>query len=142
MSDPIAAEPRHVFVYGTLRPALATGEPRLLIEPLQPVGPATVQGLLYDLGDYPGLVAGAGTVHGDLLAIATAGQLAALDAYEECGPPAALFCREQAAARRPDGTSLAVWVYRYCRPVDQAKPIPAGDYAGYLRSRSRPWEHS
>jgi Uncharacterized conserved protein len=57
MSDPIAAEPRHVFVYGTLRPALATGEPRLLIEPLQPAGPATVQGLLYDLGDYPGLVA-------------------------------------------------------------------------------------
>lgn len=127
------AEPRHVFVYGTLRPVLASGEPRLLVEALQEAGPATVQGQLYDLGDYPGLVAGPGTVHGELLVIATAGELAALDAYEECGPPAPLFRREQTAAQRPDGTSLVVWVYRYCRQVVGAKLIPAGDYARYLR---------
>lgn len=134
MSGLLDAEPRHVFVYGTLRPALATGEPRLLIEPLLEAGSATIRGLLYDLGDYPGLVAGAGIVHGDLLAIANHGQLAALDGYEECAPPLPLFRRERAAAQLPDGTSLAVWVYRYCLPVGRAKPIPSGDYVRYLRN--------
>ena len=123
------APPRHVFVYGTLRPTLATGEPRLLIETLRDDGPATVEGQLFELGDYPGLVAGAGTVHGDLLAFDTAEQLTALDAYEECGPPSPLFKREQATARRPDGSRVSVWFYRYCRAVAAAKPIPEGDYA-------------
>jgi len=129
------AEPRHVFVYGTLRPLLATGEPQLLVETLQEDGPATVRGQLFDLGEYPGLIPGPGTVHGDLLAIAGDGQLAALDAYEECGPPHPLFRRELATALRPDGSSVAVWLYRYCRPVTGAWLIADGDYARHLHRR-------
>lgn len=125
-------EPTHVFVYGTLRPALASGEPRLLVAALRQAGPATIAGLLFDLGDYPGVVAGPGTVHGDLLAIDTADQLAALDAYEECSLAKPLFKREQTVAWLPAGTSLAVWVYRYCRSVATAKPIPTGDYARHV----------
>jgi gamma-glutamylcyclotransferase (GGCT)/AIG2-like uncharacterized protein YtfP len=48
---------RHVFVYGTLR----RGEQRdinLLTPAPRWVGPASVEGVLYDLGDYPGLVLG------------------------------------------------------------------------------------
>ncbi len=121
--------PCHVFVYGTLRPLLATGEPRLLVEALRNDGPAIVQGQLFDLGDYPGLIAGPGTVHGDLLVVDIADQLAALDAYEECGPPSPLFKRERTTAWRPDGSLLAVWVYRYCLSVVDAEPIAGGDYA-------------
>lgn len=47
--------PRHVFVYGTLR----RGEQRdinLLRPAPRWVGPASVEGVLHDLGDYPGLV--------------------------------------------------------------------------------------
>ena len=48
---------RHVFVYGTLR----RGEQRdisLLMPAPRWVGQASVEGVLYDLGDYPGLVLG------------------------------------------------------------------------------------
>ena len=46
---------RHVFVYGTLR----RGEQRdinLLVPAPRWIGQASVEGVLYDLGDYPGLV--------------------------------------------------------------------------------------
>ena len=48
---------RHVFVYGTLR----RGEQRdinLLRPTPRWIGQASVEGVLYDLGDYPGLVLG------------------------------------------------------------------------------------
>ena len=118
-----------LFVYGTLRPALARGEPATLVQGLPCLGPATVRGTLHDLGDYPGLVAGEGLVHGDLLAVATADQLVALDAYEECGGPRPLFVRTRAAATRPDGSVVAAWVYLFARSVGTARPIAGGDYA-------------
>lgn len=127
--------PCHLFVYGTLRPSLAVGEPAQLIAGLGSAGPASIQGMLVDLGDYPGLVAGPGTVQGDLLVIETAAQLEPLDAYEECDPPAALFRREQTTAQRPDGSSLTVWAYRYCHPVTHHRVIDGGDYARHLHRR-------
>ena len=125
--------PNRVFVYGTLRPAVAAGEARLLVESLQRDGPATVRGRLIDLGDYPGLVNGSGIVHGDLLVVEDAEQLTALDAYEECGPPSFLYRREVVTAARPDGSRLAVWVYRYCHEFNSAGEIAGGDYAKHLR---------
>ena len=131
----MTADPKHVFVYGTLRPALATGEPRLLIEGLRRAGPATIRGRLIDLGEYPGLLEGSGVVHGDLLEIETAAQLATLDAYEGCGPPCPLYRRAVAIAKRPDGTHTPVWAYWYCQAVTAAPPIADGDYAKYLENR-------
>lgn len=128
------AAQQHVFVYGTLRPAVAAGEPRFLIEGLKHDGPATVRGRLVDLGDYPGLVEGSGLVHGDLLVVEDSEKLAALDAYEECGPPSFLYRRELVTAERPDGSHLGVWVYRYRRDVDPAADIPGGDYVKHIRS--------
>ena len=130
------SEPIHVFVYGTLRPILATGEPRLLVEGLRNDGPAIVQGQLFDLGDYPGLVVGPGTVHGDLLVVDTVDQLVALDAYEECGPPNPLFIRERTTAQRTDGSRVAVWVYRYRLAVTDSKIIAGGDYARHMQRNS------
>lgn len=131
----MVTEPKHVFVYGTLRPTLATGEPRLLIEGLRQAGPATIRGRIVDLGEYPGLLEGSGVVHGDLLEIQTAAQLAALDAYEGCDPPRPLYRRAVVLAERPDGSQTPVWAYWYCQSVTTASPIPDGDYASYLDSR-------
>lgn len=121
--------PRHLFVYGTLRPALASGESRRLIHGLHVTGNATVPGRLYDLGDYPGLTTGDGLVHGDVLEIDQPERLAALDAYEECGGPQPLFYREESVATFPDGQCLPVWIYRYGQSIQNAQLLPHGDYA-------------
>jgi len=135
-----------LFVYGTLRPALihrAQAEaPRELIKRVRLVGPATVPGLLFDLGAYPGFVhhepraaatdqATPAAVVGDLVEV-TADQLAVLDAYEECGGPSPLYRREQIQARQQNGSERDCWIYVYARSTSAAALIPSGDYALHL----------
>jgi gamma-glutamylcyclotransferase (GGCT)/AIG2-like uncharacterized protein YtfP len=124
-----------LFVYGTLRPTLAAGEHARLVHDLEVVGLATVPGLLLDMGDYPGLVAGGGIVHGEVLRITDPARLAALDDYEECGGPEPLFCRERMVARLGDGTTVNAWGYRAARPPLAAKVIASGDYVAYVAGR-------
>jgi gamma-glutamylcyclotransferase (GGCT)/AIG2-like uncharacterized protein YtfP len=132
-------ETRLLFVYGTLRPALARGEPEVLIRGLTCLGPATVRGSLYDLGGYPGFVAGDGLVHGELLIIDSPTRLAAIDAYEECDGPDPLYVREQVLATRPDASVVKAWTYRCLRPVAHDQHLVEGDYAAHLsRQASRP----
>lgn len=128
-------EPRYLFVYGTLRPKLAAAAQRRLIASFTEKGPATVRGTLYDLGPYPGLVAGAGVVHGDLLATPPGTDLDTLDAYEECGGESPLYRREATVATRPDGSDVAVWAYFYVRPVGTAPAIAGGDYSAVRTTR-------
>ncbi len=118
----------HLFVYGTLRPCLAGLEQQRLIAGLAVVGPATVPGMLYDLGPYPAVVDGPGTVHGDLLILSDDRQLALLDAYEETSGDDPLYRRELTVATRPDGTTVPAWIYSYRRPLADARVVASGDY--------------
>ena len=120
---------RYLFVYGTLRPSLAGAEQLRLITGLTVAGPATVRGLLYDLGSYPALVTGPGIVHGDLFVVPDERQLAALDAYEECGGDDPLYRREPTLATLPDGSTVAAWAYFYERSLAAATGIESGDYS-------------
>jgi gamma-glutamylcyclotransferase (GGCT)/AIG2-like uncharacterized protein YtfP len=120
-------EPKLLFAYGTLRPNLA-GPAWQLVARLVPAGAATVRGLLYDLGGYPGMVPGDGLVHGELLQLSDPDQLVALDAYEESDGPNPLFCRRLTMARQGTGEETIVWAYFYARSVAGAPRIPGGDY--------------
>jgi gamma-glutamylcyclotransferase (GGCT)/AIG2-like uncharacterized protein YtfP len=76
---------RHVFVYGTLRRGEQRDINRLNPAPLW-VGLGYVSGILYDLGDYPGLVTGAcGEVLGEIYLISAALERL-LDEIEEVWP--------------------------------------------------------
>lgn len=131
-------DPALLFVYGTLRPTLARGEPARLVAGLPHRGTATVKGLLYDLGMYPAMVPGTGIVRGDLLEIGSIEQLAAFDAYEECGGLKPLYVRERLPAVQPDGGEVMAWVYLYARPLRGARLIPGGDYAADRQARGQP----
>ncbi|MFO0809970.1 MAG: gamma-glutamylcyclotransferase family protein [Gemmataceae bacterium] len=115
-----------LFFYGTLLPDLARPPVSAVIARLTPLGPATVSGLLYDLGPYPGLVAGDGIVCGELFAGADVAVLTILDAYEGYDPhdvAGSLFRRERA-------TTLDAWVYMYNRDMRGAEWIPSGGLPG------------
>lgn len=129
------AEPGFLFVYGTLRRPCAPAAVLPLVRGLEPAGPATMRGCLHDLGPYPGMVAGAGLVHGDLLRVTDPAQLGPLDAYEECDGPEPLFRRTVGLARRGDGTEVQAWVYMYGRPIDAAPLIAGGDYLPHAGPR-------
>lgn len=83
------AEPRHVFVYGTLRRG-GRNDINQLVPPPSYVGMGEVQGILYHIDWYPGLTLGgeeAVTVVGEVYAI-TPQLEEVLDAIEQIVPGA------------------------------------------------------
>lgn len=115
--------PPRLFAYGTLqdarqRAAVLGGAPARV------VGRGSVAGVLYDLGDYPGLVpGGAGRVPGLVVELADAAALARLDAYEDVD--AGLYARQWTTVRLDAGGECDAWVYVYRRSVGGRPRIAA-----------------
>ncbi len=116
MSDtqPDAAHPEGVFVYGTLQPGEANSswaKRRGLTEAV----PATLPGFdLYHLAPegYPAIVPGSGTVEGVVLLFAEIDRaLPRLDALEGCAQTPPLYVREI----HPTDPFGPAWVYVYDR---------------------------
>lgn len=128
-------EPRHIALYGSLRRGESAYAGLRLEELLRYRGPCRLTGILYDLGDYPGIVEGAGVVHGEVFEIVAPHALQVLDAFEDCNPgrpEAGLYRREAVTLAAP---RMRVWVYLYNRPVDTAVRIETGDWIAWRRAK-------
>jgi len=132
---------RHVFVYGTLRRGEQRDINRLHPAPLW-VGLGHVQGILYDLGDYPGLVTGArGEVLGEVYLI-TAALKRLLDEIEEVWPQdTGEYKRRQEIVRLRSGLPDAAVYELECllyeinpSRTDGRLIITSGDWVGHRRS--------
>ena len=137
---------RHVFVYGTLR----RGEQRdINLLRLTPrwIGQAGVEGVLYDLGDYPGLVLGIDqhpgqkTVKGEVYEISDELERL-LDEIEGIAPsPSGEYAKRELlvhleSARRSDksglGHAVACLVYEVTPDRVTGRPVIfGGDWVGY-----------
>jgi gamma-glutamylcyclotransferase (GGCT)/AIG2-like uncharacterized protein YtfP len=138
MRDPAAA-PAHLFVYGTLRAAFDGPMARWLRQSARLVGPATIDGALYRIADYPGLVAGpSGRVQGDLFALTDAAAiLAVLDDYEECAahhPQPHEYRRVAMTVQAADGP-VEAWVYLYARDTAGLALVANGDFLACAQER-------
>ena len=119
--------PARVFVYGSLLP----GEMRHpVLESSRPLGPALIRGRLYDLGRYPALTAGPGSVVGEVFEVDgfTLRQLDRIEGWTPQVPGKALYRRQQETVRYlADGRHERVFVYRYNRKAG-GRLIGHGDY--------------
>ena len=116
--------PQHLFVYGTLHPDRAPAEIAPAVRHLREIGPATLCGTRYDLGDYPGVIIHPNSsdfVHGTIFELPKDPSiLIALDSYEGyrlSDPTASLFVRVALPVTQPDGSALDCWVYLYNQPI-------------------------
>lgn len=125
-----------LFVYGTLCPdcrgALGTAERRRLTVESRTVGTATIAGAMLDLGAYPGVIDGPGTIHGLILELADpAATLSWLDAYEMAtGAAESEYDRLVCQAHVVDGTVCEAWVYRLRVAPPGATVIVSGRWTG------------
>ena len=87
------------------------------------LGDGAVRGRLLDLGRYPGLVVGAGRVHGEIYRLDDPELLPVLDREEGYN-----FERRRAIVTLANGRRAGAWIYRYRGPQNRAAPIPDGDY--------------
>ncbi len=107
-----AAVAMSIFVYGTLQ----QGEERERCWPHPPVQiiAAEITAALYDLGEYPAIIAGEDRIAGELWQIRPAdwqATLQALDEIEGCGQGGVnLYVRETVICRTADG-SIAAFTY-------------------------------
>lgn len=128
-----------IFVYGTLLQGL---ERHHALGASTFVGPAIMSGAaLFDLGEYPGLVAGEGSVTGELYHVG-ASTLAALDAiegYQAENPQTSLYRRQQKTVRLfATGESLQAEVYVFNGDMSHATAVGVEDYRRYrLEKESR-----
>jgi gamma-glutamylcyclotransferase (GGCT)/AIG2-like uncharacterized protein YtfP len=123
----------NLFVYGTLLSTAGHPNGERLQREARLLGAASLEGQLFDLGRYPGLVedaASVGRVHGEVYALtAPATSLAWLDAYEGIVPgdqAQNAYARVERLARLDSGEDIPVWVYVYLKPVAAAHLIRGG----------------
>jgi gamma-glutamylcyclotransferase (GGCT)/AIG2-like uncharacterized protein YtfP len=122
--------------YATLQPELAPAEIASLVSQLRPLGRASIPGILYDLGDYPGAVGGNKNlkVWGQVFELPTdPGVLRQLDDYEEFSAAEierSQFMRTECNATLDNGRVIKVWVYVYNRDPSSAPRIANGSFTG------------
>jgi len=110
-----------LFAYGTLM----RGYPLhgVLARGATLVSTGSVRGCLLDLRGYPGLIAGAGRVQGEVYRLDDPELLPVLDGEEGYN-----FVRRRGIVTLAGGRRARVWLYRYRGPRERAMPIPDGDY--------------
>jgi gamma-glutamylcyclotransferase (GGCT)/AIG2-like uncharacterized protein YtfP len=126
---------KYLFAYGTLQVGHAPPAMAPTVAKLRPVGEGSVPGLLYDFGDYPGVVLNAPKerkIFGTVFEVPS-GQDAwrVLDDYEGFNPlrpEASLFIRVLQSVQFKAGGTLECWVYVYNQSVDGARLVESGVY--------------
>jgi gamma-glutamylcyclotransferase (GGCT)/AIG2-like uncharacterized protein YtfP len=128
--------PDYIALYGSLRKHAGVGDEPDLSERLKPAGTAVIEGRLVDLGDYPGLIPGAGRVQAELYEVVDREAFQLMDRHERCDPtdvPGSLYLRRVVRLLQP---SVDAWVYVYNRDVGNAPEVGGGDWIAYLASRA------
>lgn len=113
----------NIFVYGNLLAGMSrhmslAGTPRL--------GPASVQGTLWDVGAYPGLKEGTGVVTGELHEVGgdVLRRVDKVEGFDAGDPHGSLYVRREVSARRfSDGTPVQAVTYFYNKTTGDAALI-------------------
>ncbi|MEI2416077.1 gamma-glutamylcyclotransferase family protein [Orrella sp. JC864] len=131
---------RPVFVYGSLRAGevndLSQAARRHGCAPPRWHGVGWVAGTLYDLGDYPALLAtGPHRVRGDVYLVDDA-LLAVMDEIEEYVPGTDCMYQRQPVEVEMDGRTLRCEYYPVAaRYLQGLAPLDAQDWVAYRRAR-------
>lgn len=124
----------HLFVYGTLMRGSSHPMARKLAAGAGYLGGARYNGRLYRITHYPGVVPSRlpdEWVFGDVFELRDPEILAALDAYEGCGPDDAeptQYLRRIQDVTLSGGAVTDAWVYVYNWPVENLARIESGRF--------------
>ena len=133
----------HFFSYGTLLSGIQHPMHELMLQYAELSGTGFINGKLYDLGNYPGLVLSNNVkkiVWGEIYLIRDEDKLFQyLDDYEGCArysPKPFEYERNLVSIHDTPQHSLLAWTYLYKLPVRHLPLVPNGDYLSY-RNKGR-----
>jgi len=127
-----------VFFYGTLMTGFQRPGRARLDHALRPVGRASIEAALFDLGIYPAAIPAQdsrvwGEVHQMLDEEAVLATLDEIEGYRASEPDTSLYTRAEIPVTFHDGRQARAWVYFYNAPLGRAERIESGDYLEHLR---------
>ncbi|WP_417258373.1 gamma-glutamylcyclotransferase family protein [Celeribacter sp.] len=136
MTEPTVQPGDYLFVYGTLMQAIEGNEmAQLLHANSTHIGTATMQGRLYKVSYYPGVIDSDlpnDIVHGDLFRLGdnAAKIMKRLDLYEDIGPPfeAPYEYRRVLRPVHHGDKAIQAWVYIYNWQLSEDARIPDGKF--------------
>ena len=117
-----------IAVYGLLRAGESGFAQFGLANAFEGLGPCLIPGKLYDLGAYPGLIAGEGRVKGELFRIKDSSVMTKLDAFEDYWPDDLDRSRYERVPLTLVNDNRQAWVYIWRRSVSNARFIASGDW--------------
>lgn len=129
--------PLHIAVYGTLMRPFDAQERLGIADQLAYEGPCRFEGVLYDLGAFPGAVPGDEVVQGELFRILDPRAMPKMDRLEGYDPAheeGSQYLRRAIDLVGPEGKRA--WVYWYNGPVEEGARVPSGSWIEHLKNRS------
>ncbi len=130
----------YLFVYGTLRKDTKSAMHKQLAEHCQFYQRGTLQGRLFDVDQYPGVIqtdTNGYPVHGEVYRVLSPQHLfSLLDDYEGCTeqyPQPHEYVRSVIPITLEDNTTEHAWTYLYTHPTSALTEIHSGDYLQYLK---------
>jgi gamma-glutamylcyclotransferase (GGCT)/AIG2-like uncharacterized protein YtfP len=134
----------HLFVYGTLMIGVESRMAGLLQRNSEWLGAASIPGVLYDLGKYPGaqwIPEHTERIYGQVFRLdEPLFLLQHLDEYEGIdpqNPDAGEYIRKFVPAVLEDDNSVVnAWFYHYNRPIKRLKKIETGRYLDYYSQKA------
>ncbi|ANH84140.1 hypothetical protein A8C56_22140 [Niabella ginsenosidivorans] len=133
----------YLFVYGSLLSGFRNPAYEYITRYFEFIGPATANGTLYDLGDYPAAMPDESgrKIIGELYKIRNDHQLsyaiAQLDGYEGLSPEAGEMSdyKRALSSISCNNEQFKAWVYWFSHDIAHYPVIASGDVLEYLRSK-------
>ena len=130
-----------LFVYGTLNTP-SNKFSKILKESSISLGEGEIEGRLYDIGNYPGVIEDSSghLVKGEIYRLKNLKVLKDLDNYEDFdskNPTNSLFIRKALIVIDKKGKTHRAWVYLYNKSMDAKKIIKHGDYKKYKNKKRK-----
>ncbi|MGB0839408.1 MAG: gamma-glutamylcyclotransferase family protein [Chitinophagales bacterium] len=128
----------YLFVYGTLRQGFSNPMARLMQQQCSLIGSGSMDGSLYDVGQYPAACLGGrpgALIKGEIYDLPDNFNplIKQLDKYEDCDTT---YERLLLEIEGEDGQVYHSWAYIYCLPTQNLKQIVSGDYIRYIENQS------
>ena len=127
-----ANTPEYVAVYGSLRQGFELPDRPDVGGALKDKGKCRIQGVLYDLGEYPGIRHGDDEVIGELYEVRDLRVFRVLDEYEKYDArdrTNSLYIRKAVRLIEP---AVDAWVYFYNDEIPAERRISSGDWADHI----------
>jgi gamma-glutamylcyclotransferase (GGCT)/AIG2-like uncharacterized protein YtfP len=125
----------YIALYGSLMQGEEIRDKPDLTKHLRLIGKATLEGSLFDLGEYPGMVPGKGRVCGELYQVVDREAFEVLDRFERYDASNlddSLYIRRAVRLVSP---SVDAWVYMYNGEISEAPHITSGDWSSHQATR-------